>query len=179
MWFISNDIDSDPELDARMEFYQRFRRNKLRREHKCEDVLNAMKKPGYVFFDGNPDSRCMIVGHTDFVCAVMWAVKRQHNGVFTFYICTCLESYEVFKRMCLAYRLKSGYEVYVTVQELDILCDSKLYLCEYLQTEVTGLGFKITKSELNLLNTGRKSFYGNLKECFVPLDNYKDMGAVK
>ena len=175
LWFISKDIDSDSEFEARMEFYQQFKKQKLNREPKCENLLDSLQFPCYVFSDGYPDTRCMAVGHTNFACAVMSVIKYKLTGHWTFFVCSCLESYERFKQFCTAYRVKPGYEVYITVQESDILCENKTYLCKYLDMEDTGLGFKATKSELSLLNTGRKSLYGNLKDCFVPLENYKDM----
>lgn len=171
IWLISTEIDSEEELLERMVYYSRLRKRELHRNHRFESQLAGLI---HVFNDGNSDNRIMIVGHSDFPIRIISELKKSRlgkNECFSFFVCACIMSVDTFYS-------KSGIgaddEVYVTEQILEEIEGTACYTCEFLDKAVTRMGFKATKTELslNLPKLEGRSFYGNLKRCFVPLQNY-------
>ena len=155
-----------------MNFYSAFRRRELIRNNDLELKLDNLC---YIFDDGYVDNRYMFVGHMPFSIGIIKALKSQRSResrYYKFFICSCIDSFDYFYK---ASGLEMGDEVYVSIQELEEIEGCNRYTCEFLKKEVTRLGFKATKSEMSLLNSEIKSFYGNLKHCFVPLRHYKNV----
>jgi len=176
IWFVSTEIDTDEEFQKRMEFYSQLRKRELNRDFELESKFNDWC---YIFNDGNDDNRFMLVGHTDFPIKIILAVtksSKKRYGYCKFFICACIMSFDIF---CSKSGLGITDEVYVSEQALEDIEGTAYYTCEFLDKAETRVGFKATKSELRLLNSEIKSFYGNLKHCFIPLNEYKDMGAIK
>jgi len=173
-WLIRSKIDGEGELQKRMEFYSQFRKRELIRELELEARLDGWC---HVFNDGNEDNRYMLVGHTDFAVQAIRLIKQLNQRRYRyhkFFICACIMSYEIFYSESY---LSTLDEVYVTEQVLEDIEDTLYYTCEFLDKASTRIGFGATKSELRLLTSEAKSFYGNLKRCFVPLGEYRNAGA--
>jgi hypothetical protein len=174
-WLVSTEIDTEEELIERMNFYSGLRKRELSRNHKIESLFAGWL---YAFDDGNADNRFMIIGHSDFPIVVINMLKksiRRRGECFKFFVCACLMSSEIFHSEC---NIEAEDEVYVTLQKLEDIEGSMLYTCEYLDKTATRMGFRATKSELSLGLPGLagRSFYGNLKRCFMPLQRYVRQG---
>jgi len=176
-WLISKEIDCDVvEFQERMRFYSKIRKRELHQEIEME---SALKNFCYVFNDGHIDNRYMLVGHTDFATSLMLCLKanaKRNFRFYKFYVCACIISFEYF---CIMSGIESGDDVYVSKQVLEEVERKECYTCEFLRKEETRLGFKATKSELGLLKTNIKSFYGRLNQCFTPLEVYRNVGVAE
>ena len=176
-WYVSKAVDSISEINERIKFYSNFRQQKML------DELLTDESPFYMFSDGQSDNRHMIIGHAEFAVQIMAFIKikdlRQRNRMHhKFYVCACIMSFESFLRACFMHGISANDEIYVSKQELEKIGDIYYYTCEYISREVTRLGFKATQSELCLLTSEMRSFYGNLNRCFIPLEKYKSIEAV-
>jgi len=171
-WLVSTEIDTEEELSERMDFYSGLRKRVLNRNNEIETIFAGLC---FAFDDGNTDNRFMIIGHSDFPIMIVNLLKKSWRGrseSFKFFICSCLLSFDVFYT---GSGISTEDEVYVTEQELEVIEGSTRYTCEYLDKRNTRIGFRATKSELRLSlpDMAGRSFYGNLKRCFIPLQKYK------
>ena len=173
-WYVSKAVDSISEINERIKFYSTFRRRNMQDEFMTEEDYF------YMFSDGHADNRHMIIGHSDFAVQVMAFIKhlgQKYRMNHKFYVCACIMSYESFSRACYRHGISTNDDIYVSEQELEKIGDTYYYTCEFLNREETRLGFKATQSELCLLTSEMKSFYGNLNRCFIPLEKYKCIEA--
>jgi len=165
MWFVSKEIDSDAEIQHRKKFYSNLTGNEI--------FIKSSVEAGYILSDGRNDNRCMIIGHTDTVYAVLGYLRSKSPKKYKVYICSCAMEKDVLKRLIdifgnAASVFLSEQDI-IRVRELSTSYKDGVTVCEFLDKTYTRLGFRATRSELNMYNSPLKGFYHKLEKNFVKL----------
>jgi hypothetical protein len=161
-WFVSREIDTEDEVQYRIRFYAKL----TGKEIVLENNVNA----GYILSNRHDDNRCMIIGHTNTVWSVLNYLRAKSSKRYSLYICSCAMSEKELKTQIASFGNASSVRLaiqdIIQVRELSTKYLDGVVACEFVDKNYTRLGFKATRSELNMYNSPLKSFYSKLDSCF-------------
>ena len=156
LWYISKLIDSVEEYHERRSFYSKLTGRVLFEIEETRDY--------YILSDGRKDYRCMIIGHTDTAFDVIKLLKEKSRKKHRFYLSVCIMSYDC----CADIRRQArGDEIFLSMQEPLVVGRDLILGCAFLEKANTRLGFRATRSELNLYKTRQKGFSNKLDSSFI------------
>jgi hypothetical protein len=156
LWYISKLVDTPEEFQERRYFYSELTKRELFEVSITTDL--------FILCDGRKDNRCMIIGHTDTAFNVIKLLKDKSRKKYKFYLSVCIMSNDCYIEMR---KQTTGDELYLSMQE-KIMIGRELYLgCAFLDKVDTGLGFRATRSELNMYNSKLKGFSKKLTKSFI------------
>ena len=154
-WYVCKRLDSPEEFYERVKFYENLIGLSMRVKEDLPDYFE--------FDDGRKDNRCMIIGHTNTAMDVMALLKNNSTKKYKIYLSVCEMYADVFEKL----RKYTNYEIYATGQEKIAIGGKRYFACEFLNKSETKLGFKATRSELNMYCSKLKGFYNKLEKSFI------------
>ena len=162
IWFVSNEIDSADEILHRTQFYSDLTGRTV--------VVESTVPAGYFLSDGHDDNRFMVVGHTNTIGEVLAFLRNKSAKKYKLYICSCAMLLDDLKRLITL--MGNARSVHLATQDLIEIKDFSarykdgIVVCEFVDKENTKLGFRATRSELNMHNSQLKGFFNKLDANF-------------
>lgn len=168
MWFVSKEIDSDIdgiEIQHRKQFYSKL----TGREIFIKSSVDAV----YILSDERNDNLCMIIGHTDTVYGVLNYLRTKSQKKYKFYICSCAMDKDKLKKLITIFgnadSVSLAEQDIIQVRELSKLYKNGVVACEFLDKTRTNLGFRVTRSELNMYHSSFEGFHNKLDKSFIKI----------